>query len=381
MTTTIRVLTYHYLKFALWMFPGMVAMMVLGPWAISGLMQLKAGEPVATLSPDRLYFTFVGVGGLFAWVCATTPGRELFAKSRLHVLPVSNRFAGTFLWLVPTLIVIAFMLLVQACYIMIFEAPWPVVTTVAMTSISCLLLSTLGTWLQILKPWRVVTGAVVMGLWACWIALHFFPNGWQQPFQLWQNLSVSDAMILTATCIACRHVLIRSFAQNRCGRSNLQDVIQALQKTPREFFDRMTSAVQSDSAPEAEESLGLMSRQNARGALWGLMAAEFILSACMLSIVVLTTASRHDNGSAIVVVVTVMIYGFVGGSLLGLGMGNEIRKQGAVRNYYGTLPFSDRGLSEPPEIRLWRLSLQLWLAAVLSMAVLLLLLTVILKLS
>ncbi|MEZ6123749.1 MAG: hypothetical protein R3C49_11300 [Planctomycetaceae bacterium] len=382
MMTTIRVLTWYYLKFALWMFPGMVAMMVLGPWAISGLMQLKAGEPVTPLTPDRLYFTFVGIGGFFALIAATTPITELFARSRLHVLPVSNRFAGTFLWMVPTLIVAAFMLLVQACYIMIFKATWPVSTTVAMTSITCLLLTTLSMWLHRLTLWRVGFGAMVLMVWVWWIARHFFPNGWQQPFQLWQNLSVSDAMILTATCIACRHVMIDSFAQARCGRSNLQDVIQALQKAPREFFDRMTAAGQTASAPEAEESLSLMSRQNARGALWGLMAAEFILSACMLSIVVLTPDSRHDNGSAIVVVTTVMMCGFVGGSLLGLGMGNEIRaKQGAMRTYYGTLPFSDRSLSRTALKQTWRLSLWLWLAAVLSMTVLLLLLTVILNLS
>ena len=168
--------------------------------------------------------------------------------------------------------------------------------------------------------------------------------------------------------------MIDCFGHSRCGSDNIHDALQILQKAPRELFDRVSPTSQSTSVSPIN-SLRQMNQFNARGLMLGACAGVSFITVLLLGSMALSPDARHDNGAVLGIVISVMMCSLMGGACTGLFLGNDIRsKQGAMKSYYATLPFSDRILCQTALRQAWRSSLQLWLTTIVCVAVTLLLL-------
>lgn len=349
-----RTLTATYLRRCIpWSLP-IFGILILGPALVTRLVWTEAGTPelwsseadtlLSSLQPLKFYVHFIYLiliaGGAIAW----GPLPDFIHKARIGLLPVSNRFLGTFLWLLPSCVLMVVNLTIQHSYALLFRNSWPIVTTTICLGVLGTMLTALALWLRDLRLYKLPLVVAAIGGWGYWYALHLFPNGFRKPPVSWDTFSISDMIVLLAVAGVSWRLTVHAFTTYRRGEATFGKLLNQLNQP----LYAISAGKQSDTVvlPQFNSAYSaLLSLEWMKGRTIAMTTAGVI--SCFFCLLLLAGLNETQDAAAITVAFPIIgaVYGLLSGSCFGIGLWNTKIAQGEMKQFYATLPFTDAEFS------------------------------------
>ncbi|MEZ6127756.1 MAG: hypothetical protein R3C59_03680 [Planctomycetaceae bacterium] len=341
----IRALTVAYLRVALLAAVPMLSVAILGPWLMSQIIEIKVGAPVSmtdgNMRPAPWYLNYIVIS-LFCFVAvpwAALP--TLIQKARLCLLPLSNRFLGTFLWLAPACVVMACNAITQVSYHYLFENTWPILTTTLSCGVFSTMLMAGGFWILDFQWRKVLVIIAVVASWSFWFVLRCFPDGLRGTLVPVETFSTTDLVALLLTSAGTWWLTTFAFAKYRCGENQYPERFGQLSWMPFETTaDGIAQSIPLASSPMA----GLLAMEWKKGRSIAVATATIMLA--MIAVISVTTLMSKDASLLGMALMLLTLCSLIAGIVLGMWLGAEIgdNSGNGLKQSYGTLPFSNADL-------------------------------------
>ena len=222
----IRGLTWEYVWHIRFILPGFVALIVGGPWAFLGLIQLQglSLEPNA-FRPYQMLAPFLGLS-TFAWIAiAMLPTADW--RPRIYTMPASTRLLVTWQMAIGMLVVAIVNPLTMWLYCVSFGSDWPLVgpTLFQMSamSVACcfswyLATPNTGTGMRyVLSVFRVL-GAIIVVVTAgvFWLDARYKPPaGPKLDYAAWDAITLGEAATMLGVVIVAWLMAMRGATRHR----------------------------------------------------------------------------------------------------------------------------------------------------------------------